>query len=345
MRPARKASTATSSAAFRMVPRLPPASAAARTASYAGIGARRERLEGRGSPTPRAPCVRAGEGSRSGKVRAYWIGRRMSGSPSWALYEPSVNSTSECTTLWGWITASILEYGSRYSHLASMTSNALLTRVAESIVIFGPIRQVGWASASSTRHRVERCGVATEERSAAGGQHETRNRAGAFPDQALPDRRVLAVDRAKPLERVAAQLVEQRRDQVTAGDERLLVGERHAPPRAQRRRARRAVRPCRWSPPRRARRRRAWPARRARPPPSGRGRAPRRPASAHHQRADGQAASCSAIGAFAVGAGQRHHLEALGVASDDLERLAADRSGRAEDRDAGQITRPAASSA
>ena len=35
----------------------------------------------------------------------------MSGRPSWALYEPSANSTSECTTLWGWITASILEYG------------------------------------------------------------------------------------------------------------------------------------------------------------------------------------------------------------------------------------------
>ena len=36
MRPARNASTATSSAAFRMVPRFPPASAAARTVSYAG---------------------------------------------------------------------------------------------------------------------------------------------------------------------------------------------------------------------------------------------------------------------------------------------------------------------
>ena len=73
----------------------------------------------------------------------------MSGRPSWALYEPSANSTSECTTLWGWITASILEYGSRYNHRASMTSNALLTNVAESIVIFGPIRHVGCASASS----------------------------------------------------------------------------------------------------------------------------------------------------------------------------------------------------
>ena len=37
----------------------------------------------------------------------------------------------------------------RYSHLASIASKALLTSVAESIVILGPIRQVGWASASA----------------------------------------------------------------------------------------------------------------------------------------------------------------------------------------------------
>ena len=149
MRPARKASTATSSAAFRTVPRFPPASAAARTVSYAGKAPGASGSKAR-LPHSAGTVVRATEGSRSGNVSAYWIGRRMSGCPSCALYEPSVNSTSECTTLWGWITASILEYGSRYNHLASMTSNALLTRVAESIVIFGPIRQVGWASASST---------------------------------------------------------------------------------------------------------------------------------------------------------------------------------------------------
>ena len=144
-------------------------------------------------------------------------------------------------------------------------------------------------------HQVERSGIATAERSAAGGQDETRNRAGGFPDQALPDRRVLAVDRAEPLERVAAQLVEQRRYQVTSGDERLLVGERHAPPRAQR--------------PEHGGQRGHAGGRHdneldtveggqlASPPSAQRsGAIARRSASAHHQRADGQAASCSAMG-------------------------------------------------
>jgi hypothetical protein len=63
--PARNAATAISSAALRIVPRLPPAAAAARTASYAG-----KRPGGRGSnarlPHSSGDPWRALDGSRSG---------------------------------------------------------------------------------------------------------------------------------------------------------------------------------------------------------------------------------------------------------------------------------------
>ena len=77
---------------------------------------RRTRPQGRGSG--RGPAARSSErhaiwsnpaagripSTRSGYVRAYWIGVRMSGGESWAITEPSTNSTIECTTDSGWIT-------------------------------------------------------------------------------------------------------------------------------------------------------------------------------------------------------------------------------------------------
>ena len=56
---------------------------------------------------------------------------------------PSTNSTIECTTLSGWITTSTCSGSSSKSQRASITSSALFISVAESIVILGPIRQVG----------------------------------------------------------------------------------------------------------------------------------------------------------------------------------------------------------
>ena len=157
------------------------------------------------------------------------MGRRMSGSPSWALNEPSANSTSECTTLWGWITASILEYGSRYSHLASMTSNALLTSVAESIVIFGPIRQVGCANASDGVTLASSSAGPSPKGSAARREDQTFHLVDAFPHQALPDRGMLAVNRPQAVQGIAAAAVEGATDEVAAGDQRLLVRQRYAP--------------------------------------------------------------------------------------------------------------------
>ena len=80
------------------------------------------------------------------------------------------------------------------SQCASMTSRPLFISVAESMVIFGPMRQVGWRSASS--------GVTSRERGAAGSRGTVRpTRSGsaggsraARAVQALVDGVVLAVD-------------------------------------------------------------------------------------------------------------------------------------------------------
>ena len=87
---------------------------------------------------------------RSGQVKAYWIGSFMSGGLSWAITEPSLYSTIECTIDCGWITTAIWSAVRSNSHRASMISRALFIKVAESTVIFGPIAQVGWARASAT---------------------------------------------------------------------------------------------------------------------------------------------------------------------------------------------------
>ena len=87
--------------------------------------------------------------TRSGYVKAYWMGSRMSGGLICAFTEPSTNSTIEWIMLWWWMTTSMFSHGTSNSQRASITSNALFISVAESTVIFGPMFQVGWSSASS----------------------------------------------------------------------------------------------------------------------------------------------------------------------------------------------------
>ncbi len=67
----------------------------------------------------------------------------MSGGLNWATIEPSSNSTMECTIDCGWMTTSIWSGAKSKSQRASMISSALFIIVAESIVIFGPMSQVG----------------------------------------------------------------------------------------------------------------------------------------------------------------------------------------------------------
>ena len=73
----------------------------------------------------------------------------MSGIAISAITDPSIISTIECTTLCGWITTEIRSGPTSNSQRASITSSPLFIRVAESIVILLPIRQVGWLSASA----------------------------------------------------------------------------------------------------------------------------------------------------------------------------------------------------
>ena len=77
------------------------------------------------------------------------MGRRMSGVPSCAFIAPSSNCTIECMTDCGCMTTSMSSAPTPNSHLASITSNPLFIIVAESMVIFAPILQLGCLSACS----------------------------------------------------------------------------------------------------------------------------------------------------------------------------------------------------
>src|SRR2546427_12798534 len=87
------------------------------------------------------------------------MGSSIVGKPTCASTEPSTNSTNACTTDCGCATTSTAGYGNANRKCASITSSALLTRVAESTVIFFPMRHVGWRSASSTVAPATRSGV------------------------------------------------------------------------------------------------------------------------------------------------------------------------------------------
>src|SRR2546427_9476065 len=60
------------------------------------------------------------------------MGSSIVGKPTCASTEPSTNSTNACTTDCGCTTTSTAGYGNANRKCASITSSALLTRVAES---------------------------------------------------------------------------------------------------------------------------------------------------------------------------------------------------------------------
>ena len=95
----------------------------------------------------------------------------MSGGLSWAITEPSTNSTIECTIDCGCITTSICSAARSNSQRASTISSALFIIVAESIVIFGPMSQVGCSSACSTVTRANWSGGIVAKWAAAGREH------------------------------------------------------------------------------------------------------------------------------------------------------------------------------
>ena len=183
MRPSRNAATAISLAAFSTIGR--PASRAARGTPVRGTGTADES----GASKSRRPArARSSGGSgaaqRSGYENAYWIGSRMSVTPSCAMIDPSTSSTIECTIDCGCTRTSIRSGPTSNSHRASITSSPLFISVAESIVIFGPIRHVGCRSASSGVTSRERVGEQVAERTARRGE----NRADAPPTRQRPCR-------------------------------------------------------------------------------------------------------------------------------------------------------------
>jgi len=99
----------------------------------------------RGPVQPRPPARARGRAH----VSAYWMGMRISVAQSCAITLPSLYSTIACTVDCGWTTTSISLGAKPNSQQASITSNPLFISVAESMVILGPIFQVGCCKASA----------------------------------------------------------------------------------------------------------------------------------------------------------------------------------------------------
>ena len=163
-----------------------------------------------------------------------------------------------------------------------------------------------------------KCALA--ERPAGRGHRDARYVLHALADQALPQRAVLAVHRTQALSRPAGE----RRDEVSAGDEHLLVRQRHALAGAQGRERRREPRDAG----RRDQHEVHVVARREI--------AQRVVAVAllqHHRDGAGLGRERLERGGVARRR-KRGHTQAVAVGPDDIERLNADRAGRAQDREA-----------
>ncbi len=78
------------------------------------------------------------------------MGSFISGRLIWAITDPSTNSTMEWIMDWGCISTLMRSAAIPKSQCASMTSRPLFIRVAESMVIFLPMSQVGCDRASPT---------------------------------------------------------------------------------------------------------------------------------------------------------------------------------------------------
>ena len=153
----------------------------------------------------------------------------MSGYPRWASDAPSFRCTIAWTIDCGCTTTSIRSYGTPNRWCASISSRPLFISVAESIVIFPPMSHVGCASASS-RVTASRS-AAPAERPAAGREHQPVDGARALAPDQLEERGVLRVHRQE----LGAGGLRERRHELAAHDQALLVGEREVDALAERR--------------------------------------------------------------------------------------------------------------
>ena len=163
----------------------------------AGTGTRR----GRAARTSSAPTA-ARSSVRHRHVDALGVVQRVGdrhahvrvarGAPAWRR---RTGATSACTIDCGCTTTSIRSYGVPNSQCASITSRPLFISVAESIVIFPPIAQVGCCSACVDGHAGELGAAAAAERAARRGQRQPLDRPRPLAVDQLVQRGVLGVDR------------------------------------------------------------------------------------------------------------------------------------------------------
>ena len=209
--------------------------------------------------------------------------------------------------------------------------------VAESIVILPPMSQVGCASASSALDVAQRVGGRARGTGPPEAVSTSRSTVpGRLAAQQLEERRVLGVDR----DHARAGRLGELHHELAADDEALLVGERQVDALAERRdrRARgRPSRPGRSAPDRRPTRRSAAssPSGPASTSPPSRPRRParRRRASASATRLTPNSLRLREQRAPSCVCGRKPDDLEVVAARDDVERLRADRPGRAEDEE------------
>ena len=171
---------------------------------------------------PRAGAAERASRRARGRSTRTRSGRACPGSPTCASSAPSRKRTSEWTIEDGCTTTSIASYGTPKSQCASISSSPLFASVAESIVIFGPIRQVGMGERLLRGHVRELVARAAAERPAGRGEDEACDASPVTSLEALVERRVLAVDRQEQ----ASPTLLRGEGELAGGDEALLVRER-----------------------------------------------------------------------------------------------------------------------
>ena len=264
----------------------------------------------------------------------------MSATPSWAITQPSMYSTIECTIDCGCTITCTWSGARSKSQRASMISSPLFIRVAESIVILAPIFHVGCWSASSTVIAAKRLRRPLAERAAGGRQQD---RGGRRPGCGRPGTGRSRCARSRPA--AARRRAPGRPPSSGCRPSRASPcwrAPRCGLPRWRPSSARARRRPR--APRRRCRRRRRAPARPARRRPassSGRGagssRASRSRGVGVEQGDRARRVLAAEVGdPLDVGAarGEPGHRELVGEARDELERAQPDGAGGAEDRDA-----------
>ena len=217
-------------------------------------------------------------------------------------------------------------------------------------MIFAPMRPGRVPEGLLRGDRRQRLRARIEERSAGCGEDQRGHVLHRFADEALPDRRVLGIDRPEPGERARERVQRrhrgdgrrvrprQRHHQVAAGDQGLLVGGRDDLAGAQRGKDRPqaddATRPDDHEVHVVADRERLEGVRAA--DALGAGREVHRGQARRIGQADGPRTQAGHLLGERRGirpGGQRDDLEGLGVRGEDVDRLAPDRAGRAEQRD------------